>query len=755
MRFIRSRPGVVLWCAIALIIAIVPLWRLRAVRQWNFASVQATLMPDYNSAPILVAGQPKPTPVPIPYGFTAADEAAARQRFPNEPIARLARLNTGDLWREVNAITGPVSLSSYAQKDQLAQQKAQRKKLNPRIWKLTDAYFARYDDLLRRFPDSKLVRAQYLRDVLSVTNIADEGPLSRKDEERTDAEYLASLKYDSPASPATLDKAIRVARDGARLQPDNAYFPWAEAIFQFAQKRPERALNALEAAGRCANFDDYTFEGVQRRVELLQRLRATGWEDELTEWAGFLFPHYSKMRSATRAATGQMRLARRRGDEKTAFRWAAATARASYPVVRSQRNSIICKLVGQALCHIVWRATIENEPNVPEISRVPDETEAQYADKFARYIERTAARFARFASAGGDEALARQTLAILPAFDGSELAVYAGKSFPTYFNRLSDFYWLGAQLLRLSLGGALVWIICFFATRKRSAQVAATRQRMLLPAMFCAGATGALLVGALTLAPKLDALIGGAGVPPGEESLPIFVIALRDYWPALIVAVWAFVLFGVPLWARAWRFKGTNKIARQKKPLSLTRVIAALVAFAALLGILFWIVGSVPAGRATDALVYIVLIAAGVTALGASFALIWRAHGPKRAVAVCGVVAFWLLIAAPFAESSGADGPFYVFVLRTFAGLLILVAPILALRIWQLPLPQIKEFAFQIAVRTRIAAGVLALLCAVAYAGITLWTIPVEAQTRAMMARQLQIGGVAWLREQMKNARGE
>lgn len=746
MRFIRSRFGVVLWCVIALLILAVPLWRLRAVRQWNFASVQKALRPDYNSSPILVAGQPEPTRVPIPYGFTADDEAAARRRFPAEPVAQLARLNTGDLWREINAITGPISLSASAQKDQLAQQQRELEKLNPRIWKLTDAYFAQYNDLLGRFPESKLVRAQYLRDMLSVTSIADEGPLPKKDE--YEQSFLA-LKSTWPASPATLDKAIAVARESARLLPDNAYFRWAEAIFQFAQKRPDKALSALEAAGRCANFDDYTFEGIQQRVELLQLLRAVGWEDELIEWAGFPFPHYSKMRSAARAATGQMRLARRRGDEKTAFRWAAATASASYPVARCERNSLICKLVGQALCHIVWRAALEAEPNPPKIERVPGETEEQYLAKYARYVQLNSERFARFARAGGDDALARQTLAIVPQLDANTLGKFATQFFLTSFNRLSDFYWFGAQLLRISLCGALVWGACFLVTRNHPAPVAETRRRVLLPAMFCAGVTGALLVSAKSLIPGLDTLIFGAIEPTSDESLSVFVVALRDYWPALIIAIWTFVLFGVPLWMRVWRARSKSKTERQKKPLSLLRVVAALVGFAVLLGIFFAFVAFVPTEEVAGIITVVAVVAAALLAVGASLTLIWRARGSERTVAICGVVAFWLLIAAPFAQSSRPDGPFYVFVLRTFAGLLILVAPILALRVWRLPVEQIKEVAFQLAARARIAAGVLALLCAVAYLGITLWTIPIERKTRAMMQRQLQIGEVAWLREQI------
>ena len=750
MRFIRSRFGLIFWCAIALLILAVPLWRLRAARQWQLASVQSALMPDYFSAPVRVAGQPDPTPAPIPYGFSAAAAQTVAQRLPDEAVAQLVRLNTGDLTRQVNAIFGTVSLGSYAEKDYLARQKAQLQKLYPRVWKLTDAYFAQYDALVRRFPDSELVRAQYLRDVLSMTNITDEGPFPEKDAAALARTNIQALYYASPASPATIKNAIQSARAGARLRPDNAYFPWAEAVFQFAQKRPHPALNALEAAGRCANFDDYTYFGLEQRIALLKRLQTVGWEDELTEWAGFLFPHYGKMRSAAGAATGQMRLARRRGDSKAAFRWIAALARASYPVARCERNSVLCKLVGQELCSISWNAAIENESNIPKISPDIGQTEGQRYAGYRRYYESLAARFTRFARAGGDEALARQTLVTVAGFDVGQLA--NSVEFSAFFlllRRLSDFYWLGAQLLRLALASALAWIVCWLVTRKRAVQVAATRRRMLLPAMFCAGATGAILSGALTLVPKLDGIFNGFA-PSDDKSLSIFVLALRDYWPALIGLVWAFVILGIPLWSRVLSHKGKSKrlATRAKISVSLARLVAGLVAVAALLGVVFWLVANAPSDQLAQWLARAPAAAAYAVAVSASLALIWCARGPKRAVAICGVAAFWLFIAASFAQSSEGDGQFYAGLLQILAVLLVIIAPVLALRIWKLPVEAIKESVFQIAARTRIAAGVLALLCAVAYLGLALWTVPVEAKTRAMMGRQLQIGEVAWLREQ-------
>ncbi len=738
MRFIRSRFGIVLWCAIALIILAVPLWRLRVTRQWKFVSVQEAL-PNYSLSP-------------IPYGFTADDEAAARKRFPDEPVAQLARLNTGDLWREISVIIGPALQSSGAQKDLLEQQKAQLKKLNPRIWKLTDAYFTHYDNLLRRFPKSKLVRAQYLRDVLSVTNIADEGPLSEKDEDAEHDQSSLALKSNSPASPATLDKAIALARETALLYPDNAYFRWAEAVCQFAQKRPDKALIALEAAGRCAKFDDYTYEGMQERVELLQKLRVVGWEDYLSEWVGFLFPQYPKMRSATRAATGQMRLARRRGDEKTALRWSAATARAAYPVVRNERDSVVGKLVGQALCNITWSAAIENESNVPEYKQVPGDNQEQYIARSARYQKLNAERFALYARAHGDEALARQTLALLPALDAGTIGNYAIQSETLDFNRLSDFYWLGAQLLRLSLVGALVWLLSSFVTRKRSAQVAAMRTKMLLPAMFCAGATVAILIAALTVAPQIHGIFDSFMGATSDEKPSLLVTALRNWW-WFVGALWLSVsLVNAMRDGVAERTEGaSSERAGKTKWLATARTLLIVGFVIGSAGVCIAVETRVPIDSILGQLFLILMVLWWGCAFVGSVSMLLLLRGQARVLALCCVIAFWAGVTALPSPTYGGDELFYKPIVAAAAIIAAVIGLFMALRIWVFgsSRPRMSVPAFPFAASIRIGAGVLALLCAVAYFGITLWTIPIEAQASSMMQRQLQIGEVAWLREQI------
>ena len=130
--------------------------------------------------------------------------------------------------------------------------------------------------------------------------------------------------------------------------------------------------------------------------------------------------------------------------------------------------------------------------------------------------------------------------------------------------------------------------------------------------------------------------------------------------------------------------------------------------------------------------------------IGGVLAILWS-RGKARPVAVALVCAFWAFVTSLLSGSQveAGDSPRYSVILFYIAVALIILAFFFAVKNGFFALTKIRSFALNFAVSLRIAAGVLALLCAVAYFGITLWTIPVEHQTRAMMQRQLQIGVVA------------
>lgn len=63
-----------------------------------------------------------------------------------------------------------------------------------------------------------------------------------------------------PPPPEVLAEFDRVAAQGERLDPDNAFFPMMRAVGYFAGKRDREAVQALLRASRKSRYDDYTNE---------------------------------------------------------------------------------------------------------------------------------------------------------------------------------------------------------------------------------------------------------------------------------------------------------------------------------------------------------------------------------------------------------------------------------------------------------------------------------------------------------------
>ena len=641
MRFVRSRFGLVLWCAIALIIAAVPLWRLRATRQLRSPIVNVESDISFNKLKI-------ESPSGL-FGLSPAKIREAAQRFPDQIEAQLANFDADKLVGEVRAVQGPFE-PYYNTPEQAAQTSRRLLKVRPRVWQLTDDYFARYDQLEHQHPASQMVRAQHLRDLMMGDMSIDEGPPAANASEAQREFFAGVLRIDPWISPQQRDKAIASARAGARLAPDNAFFPWMEAILQFASKRPLDALRALEVAGKCSTFDDYVFQDVAERGALLRRLQPTGWEDDFTEFALARFPHFAKMRSSTRAAVGQMRLARRRRNEPLAFRWAAGTARASYALARSDKDSLIGALVGKALCAITLRGAVEDEAGAPPYplssnGMPPLQTQEQREAELQKFYDGNVAFFAQLARRKGDESLAIETQKVAGHLDARELSVWSDsnpRSMMAHWQTLVSAYWLNAQLLKLALGCAALWCASWAITRRWN-DVAPARKKMLPLAMFGTGVTGALLVGARSVSPALKSILEIVRSQPETLELAAPLAVLRDYWPLLIALLWVTLIFGGAAVERARLAVARNQSGHKSSPGRFRFVGWALLGVC-LLAALGYFVQVIPAIFDADWLLYVFLAVVAFVALALSFIGIQRTQGYARCFFLVMVAAFWLTV---------------------------------------------------------------------------------------------------------------
>ena len=711
MQFIRSRFGIVLWCAIALVITAVPTFRWRASHQLE--------------SPLLSFSSPfgdEPEKPQRDYGLSPRREEQAAHQFSADPFAQLAALHGAKLYN--------ITLALGEKPDN-----------NSKVIRVQNEYYAHYDALERRFPNNNAVRAQHLRDIASGWFDIKEGPSSKFDRDRQNS----SDKRPRSLSETLLKSAIQSAREGARREPDNAFFPWMEAALEFSLRNDNAAIAALQKAGECTRFQDYVSDTLLERLRLLRQLRPTGWEDDYYEMSGVLLPHYSQIGIAARATMGRARLARARGDEARALEIAGILQRAGAVLAQSE-GLILTRLYGQIVCVMAWKTILENEPSV---------TKSLFDDKNRTddNSRRIAALFAVYAREHQRPDLAGQAQSITAKFSATQLSTDYKSSDIADFSKqaplLGKAFFLGGVALIFGLSATIAWLLSWPFSRRE--QEAKSRRQSLLWAMFAAGASPMILGAAVILLPKqiTDFWSDSYRINEPADKLTGALKLLNDYhgtalallWVAPIVIAMLLHLFR-QLNGGIWRNEPDGNFNWKR----ITAAILSIGFSVSLIGIVLGLQQTV------DSVFNRIFPVAMITWFSCSFIggillMLWS-RGKARPVAISLVCALWLGVAALMNGSSG-DGPFYSAILWFLAGLSALYALFFAARSGQLPATQIKDFLFQLAARTRIAAGVLALLCAIAYFGITLWTIPVEHQTRAMMQRQLQIGEVAWLREQM------
>lgn len=707
MRFIGKRLGLIIWAVVVILILAVPLWRLRAGWQWQSPFL-------FDNAAWYTARD---------YGLTGRWEREAVKRFPDNPTAQIAPLSHPNFYK-----FGQTRENQSNVQEEVAQ------------------YFARYDAFELRFPLANVVRAQRLRDVTRGQIYVDIGPQPDVNGVR----FADSVNKHSWLDRSQLEKAIESAREGARLEPDNAFFPWMEAILNFSLKRDNAAIAAMKRAGQCTRFDDYVMDAVRERLVLLRELRSTGWEDDFAEFSGALLPHYARMRNVTRAVMARARLARKRGDEMRALELAGITQRAGAVVERAD-GLMITKLVGREICLETWKAILEKEPKVPARPKLNDNSfNTENSDQEA-YSQQIAQLFANYARGHKRPDLAAQALVIAAKFDARQLSDVYKKAgvgdLVESVELLAKASWVGSNALVFGVWASLVWALMWPFSRR--AKDAVARRQSLLWAMFLAGITVVLFAATLRFTPQgIFQFWNSTDVtdtfllvnPLGRKWLALLWIAPTIM--ALIIQLLR-ALSGVKI-ASFKRSGKTNWLAIGRSLLQIGFVVG-------------WVGVALGIGQPDDSItgqLYLFFMALwlGCAFIG-SILMLALLREQARVLAFCAVIAFWAGLAPSLLFAPLGDGPFYGSIAMAVAITAGAIGLLAALRVRKIVIPRqkITDYAFQFAARTRIAAGVLALLCAIAYFGITLWTIPVERGARSMMQRQLQIGEIAWLREQMRS----
>jgi len=147
-------------------------------------------------------------------------------------------------------------------------------------------------------------------------------------------------------TPGDLSRMEALCRDGARLDPENGYFPTMLAVMQFRGMRDQEALQSLHAASVCGTWKDYAFhQGVGGRDLLIRTFGDRGLVMHALPSASILLPHFQAIRQSAQLAMLKARTSRSAGDLQSEHRTRTDVIRLG-SLMRRNADTLIGRLVG-------------------------------------------------------------------------------------------------------------------------------------------------------------------------------------------------------------------------------------------------------------------------------------------------------------------------------------------------------------------------------------------------------------------------
>lgn len=174
-----------------------------------------------------------------------------------------------------------------------------------------------------------------------------------------------SAYWGEPASPyKTTAKEIpaedlalfdQTAKEGERLDPDNAYFSMMRAIGQIAAHRDAEGLDEIRLAGSKPRYEDYAMNESKYRLTHVERRSGRQLSFETAMIMGsVLYPHYSQLRAMARFASYKADQEERSDRHVDGYPLRRAMMRCG-SLMRAQSRSYIGSLVGIAIVPIAMR----------------------------------------------------------------------------------------------------------------------------------------------------------------------------------------------------------------------------------------------------------------------------------------------------------------------------------------------------------------------------------------------------------------
>jgi hypothetical protein len=195
--------------------------------------------------------------------------------------------------------------------------------------------FARFDALAAGHPDQLWIRAVQLRTLLFFPFRLDAKTPGR------------AMSAGELRQVPQWKRAVLVAQQAEKREPDNAFWPWMNAIFRFALRQNAAGVRAMERAGAAARFDDYAASTTRARIKLLEKTGHLTWEQKSMMYYSVPLQHLSPMMGASGAAAIEALNRRKRGDNAGASGITAALLRANF-LLRRDSDTFISAQIGES-----------------------------------------------------------------------------------------------------------------------------------------------------------------------------------------------------------------------------------------------------------------------------------------------------------------------------------------------------------------------------------------------------------------------
>ena len=511
------------------------------------------------------------------------------------------------------------------------------------------------DAVAARFPSDLKIRALQL--FLNVEALGSLTKARQKPENKDNAQWR---------------KSAQIARDTAKIEPENVFWPWMEAAFEFAAHRDDNALRAFERAAKCTRYEDYLGVTNRERIEWLGQLRSMTWEQRMMLAFSVRFSQLGPMRQSSLLASQRASTLRKNGRIHRALAVEMGVLNANRLARRDATYSTTAD-TGQYAAMLSVEQFLGIAPLAPERQAYPVELEAHSRDlvsEWTQFVNRQGrselAPAAAFVSDASVFSMLREE-----GGDNFQLEIYGVRSTSGYLALIAP-YVLSILAFTILLG-ALFWLI---GSPMQFEDETPTRGQVAL----CANFSFWLFAASATV---YCALYGYFLNPlSGSEFWSVSKVA-----PAIVVL--AIFCWALPIEFISWRRARAEAKQQPKVP--------TLTGFRLWLTRLLWFIA------------------------GASLVLV-------------GFTIFWGGTALDIGQ---------------FNALAVIMAAIAMTLSWSVAQRQFK-FRFQLA---HHSAGVLVVMWSVVFLAMSLGVWPLRAQLNKNLERKLEIGEIAWMREQIAKAK--